>query len=292
MDFITGLPTVVLRNREVDSILTIVDRYTKMTFLYAVSTSIDAATLANLFHNNIELTFGGARGIVSDRGSVFTSNFWSELCHYSKVKMRTSTAFHAQTDGQTERMNQTAETYLRCFVRENLECWPNLLRSAAYCMNNAVNATLGCSPNMALMGYNPDFRELVEDHSQLREVLAVQDRLEKLGQLRERLNEHWRNAVESHAKYYDKKHKPQTLQVRQLVGISTKNWKIKFKKLTPKFVGPFRILKKIGTQAYQVALPAKYARLHPVFSVQMLEPWKGNAMRVPHRIGFGTSPYA
>jgi hypothetical protein len=83
-----------MRNREVDNILTIIDRYIKITFLYAISTSIDAAILANLFYNNIELTFGGARGIVSDRGSVFILNFWLELCHYLKVKMRILIIFY------------------------------------------------------------------------------------------------------------------------------------------------------------------------------------------------------
>jgi hypothetical protein len=86
---------VIMRNREVDNILTIVDRYIKMTFLYAVSTLIDAVILANLFHNNIELIFGGARGIVFNRGLVFILNFWSELCHYLKVKMRILIIFYA-----------------------------------------------------------------------------------------------------------------------------------------------------------------------------------------------------
>jgi hypothetical protein len=116
MDFITGLPEIIYNGKFVNSILVIVDRYTKMCRFFPVSTTINAAELAELFHNDIELKYGPPDGIVSDRGPIFTSEFWSQLCYFCKTKLRLSTAFHAQTDGQTERMNQTLEHYLRKFI--------------------------------------------------------------------------------------------------------------------------------------------------------------------------------
>lgn len=116
MDFITGLPEAIFQLETVDAILVVVDRFTKYCLFFPVSKTINAAELAELFHNKVELKFGPPDGIVSDRGSVFTSKFWSKLCFLSHVKLRLSTAFHPQTDGQTERINQTLKYYLRYFI--------------------------------------------------------------------------------------------------------------------------------------------------------------------------------
>ena len=113
MDFITGLPPSKRGSNVFDSILVVVDRYTKMARYLPTNKTIDASQLAELFWTEIVCKFGTPSGIVTDRGSVFTSSFWSEVCYYAKVKRRLSTAFHPQTDGQTERQNQTLEHYLR-----------------------------------------------------------------------------------------------------------------------------------------------------------------------------------
>jgi hypothetical protein len=116
MDFIMGLPPANYGFGEVDAILVIIDRYTKRSFFWPVRSDITAPELAELFHKEIELNYGAPEGIVSDRGPLFTSEFWGELYYYSKVKRRLSTAFHPQTDGQIERVNQVLEHYLRCFA--------------------------------------------------------------------------------------------------------------------------------------------------------------------------------
>jgi len=118
MDFVTGLPPSWWNGKEVDAILMVVDRYTKMSIFLPVSSEITATELAELLHKEVFLRYGFPRGIVSDRGSIFTSALWSALCFHMRIKRRLSTAFHPQTDGQTERANQTLEFYLRCFVGE------------------------------------------------------------------------------------------------------------------------------------------------------------------------------
>lgn len=279
MDFITGLPLVRHKEEEVDAILVIVDRYTKYSLVFPVSSTINSAQLAHLFHNEVELKFGAPSGIVSDRGPVFTSQFWADLCYLSRIKRRLSTAFHPQTDGQTERMNQTLEQYLRCFVNEEQTNWPALLNTAQFAMNQARNATTGISPAEALLEYNPEFHLRIEDNSSQTGdkplVPAAKQRLEKLEEVRKRLEKHYQQAVETHQKYYNQKHTPLHLKTRSLVGLSTKNLRFasKKRKLIPKYIGPFRVLGSVGKQAYRLQLPTKYDRLHNVFPVSLLEPW-------------------
>lgn len=103
--------------------------------------------------------------------------------------------------------------------------------------------------------------------------------MQKLQDLRETLAIHWSKAVEWQAKHYNARHQRLDLQPGDRVGLSTKNLRFKGenKKLSPRFIGPSRVLKKIGLQAYQLALPEKLARLHNVFPVTLLEPWKARA---------------
>jgi hypothetical protein len=278
MDFITGLPSVYDGQRFVDSILVIVDRYTKFAIFLPVQSSITASELARLVHNEVELRFGAPRGIVTDRGSVFTSQFFSDLCYHSKVKRRLSTAFHAQTDGQTEILNQILERYLRCFVNDEQSNWPALLRSAEFAYNNSRNSTTGETPSKVLMGYQPEVRLDLADETHAGGVPGVHARLQKLEELRHRATGHWRYAVEAQAKHYDKRHQPMEFHVGQLVMMSTRNMRFEAtrRKLAPRYVGPFRVLSRVGNQAYRLALPQQYARMHNVFPVSLLEPWQSN----------------
>ena len=87
------------------------------------STEIAADELGDLLVEEIFSRLGLPRSIVSDRGSILTSEYWGTMCYYLAIKRRFSTAFHPQTDGQTERMNQTVESYLRCYVNYTQDDW-------------------------------------------------------------------------------------------------------------------------------------------------------------------------
>ena len=119
MDFITRFPPSKRFGRVYDSCLVIVDRYTKIALYIPVTKKINAVDLAEILFESIVLQFGASEGIVSDRGSVFTSEYWSEICFHLKTKRRLSTAFHPQTDGQTERQTKTLEQYLRVYCTDN-----------------------------------------------------------------------------------------------------------------------------------------------------------------------------
>lgn len=275
MDFITGLPTVIFEGRECDAILVIVCRLTKFSRFLPVSTTMSAGDLAELFFDRIELEYGNPEGIVSDRGPIFTSRFWSRLCYHSKIKLRFSTAFHPQTDGQTERLNQVLEDYLRCFVDGEQSNWARLLKMAQFACNNAVNASTNETPFRMLLGYNPDFQVRAPEEALKKEAPSAEERVIHLQNIREEASRKLRIAQETQQKSYNKNHKPKDFEVGTLVSLSTKNirFKAKEKKLSPRRIGPFRILAKIGAQAYRIALPEKYSRLHNVFSVSLLEPW-------------------
>ena len=105
MDFITGLPPSKSAGQVYDSILVVVDRYTKLARYIGVRKTIDAPELASVLLRHWIKDYGLPDSIVSDRGSVFTAKFWSSLCYILKIKRRLSTAFHPQTDGQTKRQN-------------------------------------------------------------------------------------------------------------------------------------------------------------------------------------------
>ncbi len=272
MDFITGLPPSLRRGNVYDTILVVVDRYTKMACYIATTKDIDAPGLADLIFERIISQYGIPNGIVSDRGSVFTSAFWSEICFYTKVKRRLSTAFHPQTDGQTERQNQTLEHYLRVYATEEQDNWARLLPFAEFTYNNSVQATTKCSPFYALYGYNPEIDINIGDDIREGEIPAAKERVAQIHNAREALEKSYANAVESQTKYYNKVHTPKKYRKGQLVLLNAKNLKQKrpSKKLSHKFIGPFRISNVIGEQAYELELPADY-RIHPVFHVSLLE---------------------
>jgi hypothetical protein len=260
-----------------DSILVVVDRYTKTARYIPCNKTCTAEELATLFYTEIVCRYGIPKGIVSDRGSVFTSAYWSSFCYEAHMKRRLSTAYHPQTDGQTERQNQTLEQYLRCYCSEQQDDWAELLPMAEFASNNSVSATLQVSPAYALMGYNPS---LHADQTRVEpaggEVPSAEERVQRLHRERETLEQLWRRAQEWQTSAYNKKHEAKSYKVGDLVLLSLKNLKIRApsKKLAPRQQGPYRILDAVGAQAYRLALPKEMSRIHDVFHVSLLEPWR------------------
>jgi Integrase zinc binding domain/Chromo (CHRromatin Organisation MOdifier) domain len=274
LDFITQLPSSYIGTKEYDAILVVVDRYTKMARFIPTITNIAAPEFAALFHENIELKYGSPRGIVSDRDTRITSKFWAEICAYSLIKRKLSTAFHPQTDGQTEILNRILENYLRAYTSLEQMNWAKLLPSAEYAYNNSRSSSTKVTPFMALYGYNPELRFDIEDNTTKREAPAARDRVIRLKELRDRLVEELLESQERQAKYYNQRHLPKLFKRGDLVKLSTRNLRLKNKKLQPRWIGPIRILERIGSQAYRLALPEKYARLHDVFPIQFIEEYK------------------
>ncbi|MCU1415826.1 MAG: hypothetical protein JWN80_3166, partial [Microbacteriaceae bacterium] len=151
MDFIEPLP----KSGDCDSILVVVDRLTKMGLFIPTTTKLKAEGLAELFIRHVFSKHGVPADIVSDRGSKFTSSFWRSLSEALGIEQSLSTAFHPETDGQTERVNQVLEQYLRLYVSYDQSDWVRLLPLAEFAYNNTPHSSTTLSPFFANKGYNP-----------------------------------------------------------------------------------------------------------------------------------------
>jgi hypothetical protein len=149
MDFIVGLPRT---QAGYDSIWVIVDRLTKVAHFIPVKTTYSGAMLAELYMSRIVCLHGVPKKIVSDRGSQFTSKFWEKLHESMDTKLNFSSAYHPQTDGQTERTNQILEDMLRACALKYRKSWDKSLPYAEFSYNNSYQASIKMAPYEALYG--------------------------------------------------------------------------------------------------------------------------------------------
>jgi hypothetical protein len=154
MDFITGL----LETEGCNALWVVVDRLTKMSHFIACKDTMGPHDLAKDFLLHVVRTHGLPSGIISDRGSLFTSKFWGQVMKAMGTTRNLSTAFHPETDGQTERTNATLEQYLRAYCNYQQDNWKTLLPIAEFCYNNTKSKTLGVTPFYANFGYHPRFQ--------------------------------------------------------------------------------------------------------------------------------------
>ena len=258
IDFVTGLS--ILTDRKGDSydlILVIIDQLIKMVHYEPVKVTIDALALAKVIIDVVVRHFGLSNSIVTNRGSLFTSKFLSTLCYFLSIKRRLSTAFHPQTDGQTERQNSTIEAYLRAFVNFEQNDTARLLPMAEFAYYNAKNASTGYTSFELNCGYNPwvfyeknlDFRSksrtAEELSSKLRELMTV-------------CYQNLYHAQKFQKRGHDKGVKPQSYAHGKKVWLSSKYLKTKQNcKLEAKFLSSFRVLQPVGKQAYKLKLLKK-----------------------------------
>jgi transposase InsO family protein len=153
MDFITDLLIVRAKN----SILVVVDQLTKMAHFTRCSKSIMAEETTQLILDGIIRLHGFPEEMVSNKGLQFASNLWRRLFELLGVDIRLSLAFHPETDGQTERTNQTLEQYLRCTVNYQQDDWLALLSQVEFAYNNTTHASTGINPFFANYGFHPRF---------------------------------------------------------------------------------------------------------------------------------------
>jgi hypothetical protein len=149
MDFIEKLP----KSEGYDTIMVVVDKFSKYAHFFPLKHPFSAQVVAQVILDNVVKLHGVPQSIVSDRDNIFTSVFWKHLFELLKVKLALSTAYHPQTDGQSERVNQCLEMYLRCAVQATPHKWKSWLAMAEFWYNTSYHSSLGCSPFKALYGY-------------------------------------------------------------------------------------------------------------------------------------------
>jgi hypothetical protein len=259
----------------------IIDRFTKMAhFLPLPKEGKTASDLAIIFAREVWRHHGLPTDIVSDRDSRFTSEVWKEFLGLSGIRSRMSTAFHPQTDGQTERLNQTIEAYLRSFVNYEQNDWVSLLPMAEFAYNNSVTTATGLSPFYANYGFHPTATNptAVEILNPASKVYAHWMHTVHLG-AREALEK----AQERMRRYADpgRKEEP-AYQVGDLVMLSGRNISTRrpARKMDHKNHGPFQIEKIVSPLAVRLTLPRKW-KIHNVFHLSLLEPLRISEHRAP-----------
>lgn len=210
--------------------------------------------------------------IVSNRGPSFVSAFWRSVLTHLNIAPAPSTAYHPETDGQTERTNQTLETYLRHFVSHRQDDWVDWLPMAEFTFNNSTSASTRLTPFFSWQGFHPRANSFTAPSK----VPKADEFVILLEDIQLILIESLRHAKTIQARNYNRKARPSPPY-----AISDWVW------LTPRFIpstrpsskldyrriGPFRICKIIGSNAAQLDLGSSLHRLHPVFNVSLLTPY-------------------
>jgi hypothetical protein len=271
MDFIVGLP----RTQDgYDSIWVIVDMLTKVAHFIPMKTTYSRAQLVELYMSRIVFLHGVPKKIVSDRGTHFTSRFWKRLHESMDTKLNFSSAYHPQTDGQTERTNQVLEDMLRACALKHGRSWDKSLPYAEFSYNNSYKASLKMAPFEAL--YGRKYRTpLYWNHTRESQVFSpeILQEAEKQVQI---IRENLKTAQSRQKSYADNRRRELIFEVGDFVYLKVspmrgmKRFKVKGK-LSPCYIGPFKILERKGEVAYQLELPDSLSDVHDVFHVSQLK---------------------
>jgi transposase InsO family protein len=145
-----------------DSILVVVDRFTKFAHFIPLRHPFSSSQVAKALWDNVIKLHGVPLTIVSDRDRIFTSHTWREMLQTAGTKLLYSTAYHPQTNGQTERVNQCLEMYLRTAVHETPRRWRRWLPAAEFWYNSSFHSSLNSSPFKALYGREPNLGGMLQ----------------------------------------------------------------------------------------------------------------------------------
>ena len=283
LDFIVGLP--VTHHTKKDAILVIQDYVTKLVTIIPCNGTVTAEQTAKLVHQRIFSRFGVPSALVSDRDSKFTSAFWKAMADHLGTQLKLSTARHPETDGQTERFNQTLEDMIRAYVAHHYRDWDGRLGSLEFAYNDSVHASTGFTPFWLTYGMHPP-----NPLSLLRETMVVgvtpaaDEWIEELMADLQLAHDSLEEAKQRQAAFANRRRGPSLdLLPGSKVLLKIPNIpKGSRPKLGPRYEGPYVVLERTSPVNYKLHLPDGDRR-HAVFHESQLREYIDGAELFPYR---------
>ncbi|XP_058734067.1 uncharacterized protein LOC131605768 [Vicia villosa] len=274
MDFITHLPS----SSGHTAIWVICDRLSKFVHFIPLPTHFTAKDLANRFTVEIFRLHGSPKTIVSDRDPIFLSKFWKEFFKNHGTILQYSTSYHPETDGQTEVVNRSLETYLRCFAGDHPKTWHKFLHLAEYWYNTSFHSAIQMTPFKALYGRDPpNLMDYVQHSSS---EVDLESALQQQQEVLAKLKQHLRKSRITMEKQANVKRKHVTFREGDWVLLKLQPYRQTTvhrrvsQKLAQRYFGPFRIIKRTGIVNYLLDLPSS-SRIHPIVHVSLLKAYYG-----------------
>jgi transposase InsO family protein len=263
-DFTTNLPL----SKGFDSILVVVDQFSKEVEFIPCNKTTTALDTARLYLHNVWKNHGLPSSIVSDRGPQFASQVMKDLCKRLGIQPKLSTVFHPQTDGQTERMNRDLQQYLRLFTAEKQDEWVDWLPLAQFSYNTKKQASTQKSPFEVTRSYVPrmGFEQRITKAPAAEKFTSImQNTLAQTKANLEKAQDRMKAQADKHRSIAPK------YQIGDKVWLSIDNLKVTCasKKLTEGWLGPYDITKTVGDNAVKLHLP-KTMRIHPVVNISCI----------------------
>jgi hypothetical protein len=265
-----------------------VDKLTKMVHYVPTTTTVTAPQLATLFMREVVRLHGVPESILSDRDPRFTAHFWKAFWSQLGTTLAMSTAYHPQSDGQTERANRTLEEMLKSRVNFAQTDWDEHLAVAELAINNAKQASTGFTP--FYLNYGQEV-QLPLDQAVAGLVPSnnpeAAERIRRLQVDLARARTNIEHAQQRQSRYADQHRRPMTFVVGDPVLLSTEHLKLlgsekRTPKLTCKYLGPFKIKRVVNANAYELDLPSSM-QIHPVINIDRLKPYRDGQSAFPTR---------
>ena len=267
LDFVTGLPP----SEGNDTILTIVDRFSKAVHYVPLPKLPSASEMADLLTTHVIRLHGIPTDIVSDRGPQFTSKVWQTFCKGIGATVSLTSGYHPQSNGQAERANQSMEDTLRCVCHRHPSTWSSQLAWVEYAHNTLVSSASGLSPFEASLGYQPPLFPAQEPGVA---VASPSDHVQRCRLIWEKTRASLLRSRDRSSRSANRRRIPAPVYLPgQEVYLRAKNLPVPgtSKKLAPRFVGPFTIESVLNPVSVRLSLPSSM-HAHPVFHVSQIKP--------------------